>query len=348
MDTMELGEGNAIEVNVNSEINKLKIAGSPNGNGAAEQVQIAICGNLEQSGETVDAFSFFGGNKEKKEGTNVSKEDDGDSKGFWGIGGGSKALMPVHKDSEVYNMNHPKRGRALILNHENFNSNLDLGRRYGTERDKMSLQQTFKNLGFDVSAFDDLTYHEVAKEVEKLAKEDHGSRDCLVLCVLSHGDTQLMYAKDYSYKPELLWQSFTADKCPTLAGKPKMFFVQACQGSQLDEGTKLVRVNRTETDSNPTSYRIPNHADFLIAYSTVPGFYSWRNTTNGSWFIQAICNVFNKYAQKKDLLSMMTIVAREVALFYESNTPSQPHMNQKKQIPFITSTLIRDVYLVPK
>ena len=27
-------------------------------------------------------------------------------------------------------------------------------------------------------------------------------------------------------------------------------------------------------------------ADFLIAYSTVPGFYSWRNTTQGSWFIQ--------------------------------------------------------------
>lgn len=27
-------------------------------------------------------------------------------------------MMPVHKDAEVYNMNHQKRGRALILNHE--------------------------------------------------------------------------------------------------------------------------------------------------------------------------------------------------------------------------------------
>jgi hypothetical protein len=26
--------------------------------------------------------------------------------------------MPVHMDSEVYNMSHPKRGKALIFNHE--------------------------------------------------------------------------------------------------------------------------------------------------------------------------------------------------------------------------------------
>jgi len=294
---------------------------------------------------------------EKKTGNESSPKDKktlvyqygiSEPNGGLGFGATNSATMPVHKDSEVYNMNHSKRGRAIIFNHENFHPNLDLGRRFGTERDKVNLKSTLTTLGFEVSAFDDLTYQEVAHEIEKLTKEDHKDRDCLMIAVLSHGDTQLMYAKDYSYKPDLLWQSFSADKVPSLAGKPKMFFIQACQGSQLDEGTKLVRVSRTEVDSNPQSYRIPNHADFLIVFSTVPGFYSWRNTTNGSWFIQSICSVLNKYASKKDLLAMMTVVAREVALYFESNTPSQPHMNQKKQIPFVTSTLIRDVYLVPK
>ena len=28
------------------------------------------------------------------------------------------AVMPVPKDSEVYNMKHPKRGRAIVFNHE--------------------------------------------------------------------------------------------------------------------------------------------------------------------------------------------------------------------------------------
>lgn len=47
-----------------------------------------------------------------------------------------------------------------------------------------------------------------------------------------------------------------------------MFFVQACQGSNLDKGITL---SRTETDGQPHSYRIPTYADFLISYSTVPG-----------------------------------------------------------------------------
>jgi caspase-like apoptosis-related cysteine protease len=264
------------------------------------------------------------------------------------ITGSNKTIMPVHRDSEIYNMSHPKRGRAVIFNHENFHSSLDLGRRYGTERDKVNLKATLSALGFEVITYDDLSFTDLIRHVEKFSKQDHKEYDCFVMVVLSHGDTQLMYAQDYSYKPDLLWNSFTADKCSSLAGKPKIFLIQACQGNQLDEGTKLVRVNRTEVDSNPQSYKIPNHADFLITFSTVPGFYSWRNTTNGSWFVQAICTVLNKYASKKDLLSMMTIVAREVALNFESNTPSLPHMNQKKQIPFITSTLIRDIYLVPK
>jgi caspase 7 len=56
------------------------------------------------------------------------------------------------------------------------------------------------------------------------------------------------------------------------------------QGDQLDAGVQLKKVNHTsETDSGSTSYKIPSHADFLIAYSTIPGFYSWRNTTAGSW-----------------------------------------------------------------
>ena len=62
---------------------------------------------------------------------------------------------------------------------------------------------------------------------------------------------------------------------------------------------------RTEADGVAT-YRIPSHADFLIAYSTVPGFYSWRNTTQGSWFIQAFCHVIQREAHSRDLLSILT------------------------------------------
>lgn len=41
----------------------------------------------------------------------------------------------------------------------------------------------------------------------------------------------------------------------------------------------------TETDSF-ASYKMPIHADFLIAHSTVSGYFSWRNTMMGSWYMQ--------------------------------------------------------------
>lgn len=50
----------------------------------------------------------------------------------------------------------------------------------------------------------------------------------------------------------------------------QLFFIQACQGDKLDGGISMRAT--TETDSNSSmSYSIPVHADFLIAYSTIPG-----------------------------------------------------------------------------
>jgi caspase 7 len=55
---------------------------------------------------------------------------------------------------------------------------------------------------------------------------DHSDADCLVMVVLTHGEVNLLHAKDTRYEPEKLWKSFTADECTTLAGKPKLFFIQ--------------------------------------------------------------------------------------------------------------------------
>ena len=58
------------------------------------------------------------------------------------------------------------------------------------------------------------------------AQSDHSDCDCFVLTVLSHGEMGIIYARDVAYKPESLWTPFTGDKCRTLAGKPKLFFLQ--------------------------------------------------------------------------------------------------------------------------
>lgn len=105
-----------------------------------------------------------------------------------------------------------------------------------------------------------------------VSRADHSDHDCILISILSHGEMGYIYAKDTHYKLESIWSYFTASRCPSLAGKPKLFFIQACQGDRLDAGITLH--NRTETDSGDNqamAYKIPVHADFLIAYSTIPG-----------------------------------------------------------------------------
>ena len=62
--------------------------------------------------------------------------------------------------------------------------------------------------------------------LEELAQSDHSDADCVFVAVLSHGELGILYASDQPFKPDRLWSHFNAEKCPTLAGKPKLFFVQ--------------------------------------------------------------------------------------------------------------------------
>jgi len=77
------------------------------------------------------------------------------------------------------------------------------------------------------------------------------------------------------------------------------------------------------------------------------GHYSWRHPERGSWFIQAICKVFNDHAYDMDLQALFTMVAREVALNYQSST-TNIESNNKKQVTSTSSTLIRTVRFRPK
>lgn len=184
---------------------------------------------------------------------------------------GPLQIAPTDRYATHYNMNHAKRGLALIFNHEFFTI-AHLRSRCGTNEDCKNLINTLKNLGFEVNDFHNYTHRDIVKNLERVANMDHSQHDCLVVAILSHGDLGLLYAHDTSYKPDSIWAHFTADKCPTLSGKPKLFFIQACQGDKLDAGITLKE--RTETDGQPAStFRIPSHADFLIAYSTIPDMF---------------------------------------------------------------------------
>merc|ERR1711936_609168 len=182
--------------------------------------------------------------------------------------------------------------------------------------------------------------------LENASHADHSNTAMIAVVVLSHGNEGIFYGYDGAYPAHKVWQPFTADRCPSLAGKPKLFFIQAYQGNRMDKGVEVIAGGRTSSDSF-ASYRTPLHADFLLAHSTVAGYYSWRNTMQGSWFIQVLGPALLTNCQDHDILTILSKVAKVVATEYESNS-SRTEFNNKKQIPFIYSTLTNKLVIKPK
>ncbi|XP_071770306.2 caspase-3-like [Centroberyx gerrardi] len=180
-----------------------------------------------------------------------------------------------------------------------------------------------------------------------LSQEDHSGCASLVCVLLSHGDEGVIYGTDGTVELTKLTGYFKGDRCRSLVGKPKLFFIQACRGSDLDDGASpaLESDDTDETDSvaEQQSERIPVEADFLCAYSTAPGYYSWRNTSNGSWFMQALCEMLQRHSKELELMQIMTRVNRKVAMGFESSSNWSGY-SFKKQIPCIVSMMTKDFY----
>lgn len=69
----------------------------------------------------------------------------------------------------------------------------------------------------------------------------------------------------------------------------------------------------------------------------MPGFYSYRNTDSGSWFIQELCNELEEDGVHDDLLHILTRVNNRV-----SRRESRSNfLNGKKQILCISSMLTK-------
>lgn len=55
-----------------------------------------------------------------------------------------------------------------------------------------------------------------------------------------------------------------------------------------------------------------DHEDMLIVYSTIPGYVSYRDQFNGSWFIQILCEVFMNHAYKFHVQDLFSMVSRKL------------------------------------
>ncbi|KAL3969944.1 ETS translocation variant 6/7 [Sarotherodon galilaeus] len=232
----------------------------------------------------------------------------------------------------TYPMTSEKRGICLIVNNYNFSNSSQLNKRNGTEVDQKCLQSVFQWLGFEVENHHDCDANKMLSVFRTLGKRDHRQFDCVVCCVLSHGVEGSVYGVDGStVKISDLTDPFNGLNCPSLVGKPKLFFIQACQGNSEQQAVCI------ESDSSAYSFcwtdaikakeGIPHSADFLLGMATVPFYASFRERTNGSWFIQSLCqNLVQMVPRECDLMSILTKVNADVS-------QKSDRYGQRKQMP---------------
>lgn len=236
-----------------------------------------------------------------------------------------------------YPMTAAKRGICLIINNYNFDKLL---KREGTMVDQQCLHKVFEWLGFDVEIHMDCDSCKMLSVFQDLGRRDHSQMDCVVCCVLSHGNEGSVYGVDG--KTVLLKDLKDLVKCPSLAEKPKLFFIQACQGTREQKPVYIEADGPTDgvvyTDAHVVAREsIPSDADFLVGMATVSSFVSFRERSKGTWFIQSLCrNLVEMVPRGCDLVSILTIVNADVSRKSDSS-------GLKKQMPQPAFTLRKKV-----
>lgn len=248
-------------------------------------------------------------------------------------------------DKFEYSRSGDEAGLVFIINQEYF-LDRELEQRRGSRRDVNEIIICFQRLGFNIdqkNILPDAKTEVILDTIKNIVNQDFSAYNSLIFFYLSHGcEHNRLHTYDGTIAANEIWEKFK--EIPSLQDKPKMFVFQACKG----EGTSTTGVT---TSSAPSSL-VPSiifkknnlYPDLLIVYSTVEGKVSFRNSLQGSWFIQEMCKNFSIYGKRDDVISLIIRTSKCVASNYY-HTIKEKEAIDTKQMPLFVSTLKKKFYL---
>ncbi|XP_004860557.1 caspase-2 isoform X3 [Heterocephalus glaber] len=203
------------------------------------------------------------------------------------------------------------------------------------------------------------THHqqEMQEKLQSFAQlPAHRVTDSCIVVILSHGVEGSVYGVDGKLlQLQEVFRLFDNANCPSLQNKPKMFFIQACRGDETDRG-----VDQLDGKNHPSSpgceesdagkeellkMRLPTRSDMICGYACLKGTAAMRNTKRGSWYIEALAQVFSERAcdmHVADMLVKVNALIKE----REGYAPGT-EFHRCKEMSEYCSTLCRPLYLFP-
>ena len=237
------------------------------------------------------------------------------------------------------------------------------------EEDEKCLKKVFEKLGFNVVAHKNLEANNIMAHVShystKEVIEEYKGK-AFILIILSHG------AKDETKGDVVcgiygeyvgvhdLQEHFHTTRCPSLAGVPKVFLIDACRGDKEEE-----EYLAKQGISGTRSY-ITKSSDFITVFASTPGnvtyVYKKGGKKKGSCFIQTLVEVIEEADENTEFNEIIREVrfrvqkklAAEQAIIQRRNGENEDQ-KPKEQAPGVPtvktqtvqaySTLIKPYYI---
>ncbi|XP_064458423.1 caspase-7-like [Ornithodoros turicata] len=178
-----------------------------------------------------------------------------------------------------------------------------------------------------------LTSSDIDKAIKDVKERIDPESDIFAFWIMSHGKKgHIVGSDEKEVSLDSILREFSAANCEKLKGKPKLFFVQACQNTGREADMCW-------------NYDIKLPAHFFVGFAAPPGYVSYRDPTEGSPYITAIDKVFRSCLETTcssvDLTKVMTQVGKEVALNFRAEEDGE----ESVQMPCYVSSLVGKVSL---
>ncbi|XP_029602351.1 caspase-14-like [Salmo trutta] len=173
----------------------------------------------------------------------------------------------------------------------------------------------------------------------------HGHRDVII-----GADKKMLSVKD-------IIEPFGDELCPKMKGKPKVFIIDACRGSNHDPGVHFdsaadeKRSKEALATQEYRSTRVPPCInDMLVAYAAMTDYVGMMNSTSGSHMINNISQVFSSPGAAEEHVYNLFVkanakmVATPVDVTVDKGKPTQ-RTERRKIIMTMESTLRKTLYL---
>ncbi|XP_031614901.2 CASP8 and FADD-like apoptosis regulator [Oreochromis aureus] len=211
--------------------------------------------------------------------------------------------------------------------------------------DGEKLEQTFKALHFSVDLHQYLSSDEVFSALNMiLDKMEQLRNDSFVCCIISRGTESQLLGTDstgYGFSINEVRRLFNANRCPSLAGKPKLFFIQRYNVPKLSLHPRMNPDDEhLETDGcdGAVTAAIPMDADVFWSHCWTDER-QLEEEEHSSVYVNALTNALRKAQNRKIKIDDIQMEVNNVVFEHSrSNPQANYHLDVKH-------TLRRDLYL---